>query len=239
MPADMCHAPYREKYAVSLRTGLTLHRAGIGSWNYRQVALQCRLMGVVQGSKPNKGVLAIFVVVMVVLCVVAFRATTGGGNGSTTPSTPASSDSSSSAQAAAPATPGLNQAARDGKFQFTVTSFSCGQSQLSNDNEFETATAQGQFCVLNLEIKNIGSEAQQLDNSAQYVYTSDGKQLSYASDGTTAANSSGSQCNLLPTINPGNSLSCNVAFDAPKGVTPAYAVLHDSSFSGGVKVNLQ
>ncbi len=198
-------------------------------------------MGVVQGSKPNKGVLTVFVVVMVVLCVIAFRVTTGG-NGSTAPSTPASSDSSSSSSsaqaAAAPATPGLNQAANDGKFQFTVTSFACGQSQLSNDNEFETATAQGQFCVLKLDIKNIGSEAQQFDNSAQYVYTSDGKQLSYATDGTTAANRSGSQRNLLPTINPGNSLSCNVAFDVPKGVTPTYAVLHDSSFSGGVKVNL-
>jgi hypothetical protein len=139
----------------------------------------------------------------------------------------------------AQATPGLNQAANDGKFQFTVTSFSCGQSQLSNDNEFETATAQGQFCVLKLDIKNIGSEAQQFDNSAQYIYTSDGKRLSYATDGTTAANSSGSQCSLLPTINPGNSLSCNVAFDVPQGVTPTYAVLHDSSFSGGVKVALQ
>jgi hypothetical protein len=164
------NAPYREKYAVSVHTGLTLHRVGIRSWNYRQVALQCRLMGVVQGSKPNKGVLAVFIVVMIVLCMIAFRATTGGGNGSTTPSTPASSDSSSSSSiaqaAAAPATPGLNQAANDGKFQFTVASFTCGQSQLSNDNEFETATAQGQFCVLRLDIKNIGSEAQQFDNSA-------------------------------------------------------------------------
>jgi Domain of unknown function (DUF4352) len=69
-------------------------------------------------------------------------------------------------------------------------------------------------------IKNIGSETQQFDDSAQYFYTSDGKQLSYASDGTTAANSSGSQCNVLPTINPGNSLSCNVAVDVPRGVTP-------------------
>jgi len=151
-----------------------------------------------KGHKALKvvlGVVAIFVFLAVVGSLLGDKS---GTPGASTPSSSGTS-ASSSAAAATSATPGLNQAARDGKFQFTVTSFACGQSQLSNDNEFETATAQGQFCVLRLDIKNIGSEAQQLDNSAQYVYTSDGKQLSYANDGTTAANSSGSQCDLLPT----------------------------------------
>ena len=35
------------------------------------------------------------------------------------------------------------------------------------------------------------------------------------------------------------SVSGDIIFDIPKGVTPVTAVLHDSAFSGGVKVNLQ
>lgn len=158
-----------------------------------------------------------------------------------TPSSQSSQSTNATAKSnpASKQSPGLNQPADDGKFQFTVTGFSCGQSQLENGNEFETATAQGQFCVMKLTTKNIGNEAQEFDVSAQYVYTSDGKQLSYSSDGTIAANGQNSQCFSFPTVNPGNSLDCSVAFDVAKGVTPTYAMLHDSSFSGGVKVNLQ
>jgi cytoskeletal protein RodZ len=186
-----------------------------------------------------KVVLGVVALLVLLALVGAVRGSDNSGGSNSSTSSSSDTSASNSTAAAASATPGINQPADDGKFQFTVTSFACGQSQLSNDNEFETATAQGQFCVLKLDIKNIGTEAQQFDDSAQYVYTSDGKQLSYASDGTTAANSSDSQCRLIPTINPGNSLDCNVAFDVPKGVTPTYAMLHDSSLSDGVKVNLQ
>jgi len=195
------------------------------------------------GKKPKQhkalkvilGIVAAFVLLIVIGSVIG----SSSSQTANTSSTSNASSTSSSGSAASSATPGLNHAAQDGKFQFTVTSFACGQSQLENGNEFEAATAQGQFCVMKLNVTNIGTEAQQFDASSQYVYTADGKQLSYSSDGTTAANTSGNNCYVYQTINPGNNLSCNVAFDVPSGVTPTYAMLHDSSFSGGVKINLQ
>jgi hypothetical protein len=44
---------------------------------------------------------------------------------------------------------------------------------------------------------------------------------------------------FLDTINPGNSVTGDIVFDVPKTTTPIIAELHDSAFSGGVKVNLQ
>ena len=39
-------------------------------------------------------------------------------------------------------------------------------------------------------------------------------------------------------INPGNSIQVQVAFDVPPGTQPAELELHDSMFSGGVKLRL-
>lgn len=194
-------------------------------------------------KKQHKVLKVVVAIIGVLIALVVIGNLLGGSQSTTSGTSTAANNTSTSTSAsttanAAASTPGLNQPANDGKFQFTVTSFACGQSQLENDNQFETATAQGQFCVMKLNIKNIGTAAQEFDPTAQYVYTSDGKQLSYSSDGTTAANNSGSQCYLYQTINPGNSLDCNVAFDVPAGVTPPYAMLHDSSMSNGVKINL-
>jgi hypothetical protein len=175
------------------------------------------------------GIIAIFAVIGIIGSLSSSNSSNTGNN---------NSSSSSSGSSSSAATPGLNQPADDGKLEFTVTSFTCGKTTLSNDNEFEGATAQGQFCIMGLHIKNIGTESQQFDASAQNVYTSDDKQYSSDSDGTTAANPSGTDCNYQD-VNPGNEIDCNVAFDMPQGLTPVYAKLHDSTFSGGVRVNLQ
>ena len=39
-------------------------------------------------------------------------------------------------------------------------------------------------------------------------------------------------------INPGNHIDVQVVFNVPEGTKPAQLVLHDSAFSGGVKVDL-
>jgi hypothetical protein len=51
--------------------------------------------------------------------------------------------------------PGLNRPADDGKFRFVVTAFKCGEAYLQNDNQFENATAQGQWCLLSLTDPNM------------------------------------------------------------------------------------
>jgi len=193
-------------------------------------------------TKPNwfkrhkiiTGVLAAFIIIGIIGAI-------GDSNTSNQPAAAStSSNTSSSSSSTAPTTPGLNQEARDGKFAFTVTSFSCGETAITQpDNSYSTATAQGQFCVMNLSIKNIGTVAQDFDASSQYVYDASSKQYSYSSDATITANPSSSQFPVYETINPGVSVSGIVVFDVPRGVTPTYAMLHDSGASNGVKVALQ
>ncbi len=135
-------------------------------------------------------------------------------------------------------TPRLNQPADDGKFRFVATAFTCGKTYFVNDNEFENAHAQGQWCLLSLNVSNVQNEAQQFSASDQYLYDDSGKQFSADTSGTSAANPSSSSCNY-EQLNPGVSISCMVAFDVPQNAVVTYAMLHDSSFSDGVKVALQ
>ena len=156
---------------------------------------------------------------------------------STSSSSPKAKSSTTSSSSAAPAMPGLNQAANDGKFAFTVTSIQCGQAQVGT-NEFTTDTAQGQFCLLNISVKNIGSESQSLGSSSQYLYDAQNHKYSADTSATIDNQPSGVSQTWYNDINPGNSVSGTIVFDIPKGVTPTTAELHDSAFSGGVKVKL-
>ncbi len=130
----------------------------------------------------------------------------------------------------------IGQPVRDGKFEFTVTSIDCGKNSVGT-NEYLTKQAQGQFCLLNLTVKNIGNESQTFSDSGQLLFDANGNKYSSDSGASFYANPSGST--FLNQINPGNSVTGAVVFDIPKGVTPTQAELHDSAFSGGVKVNLQ
>lgn len=178
---------------------------------------------------------------LIVLSIIG--AALGGSNKTNNNQTSSSTNSKAAASTTSSgtaATPKLNQPANDGKFSFTITSFNCGETQVTQpDDSYQTSQAQGQFCSMGLTIKNIGTVAQDFDSGSQYIYDNSGKQYSYSSDGTITANPSASQFPVLETVNPGNSVSGTVVFDIPKGVTPVTANLHDSAASGGVKVSLQ
>lgn len=176
--------------------------------------------------------------ILAAIILISIGSAMGSSSDSNSPT--ASKTASKAATGSQPlATPGLNQEADDGDFGFTVTAFQCGQATLAQpDNTDWTTTAQGQFCTMSLTIKNIKNAAQTFDDSSQYVFSYSGTQYSSSNDGTITANPSGSNCMMYASINPGNTLNCVIAFDVPKDVTPAYAILHDSSASNGVKVNL-
>lgn len=147
-----------------------------------------------------------------------------------------SNSSSSNSSSSKPAEVAkIGQAVRDGKFEFTVTSIQCGKPTVGD--QYLQKTAQGQFCLLNMTVKNIGSESQTFSDSGQLLFDANGNKYSADSGASFYANPSGST--FLNTINPGNVVTGSIVFDVPKGVTPTQAELHDSSFSGGVKVNLQ
>lgn len=177
----------------------------------------------------------------IVLLIIIISASSGSGSKtSATTATTAAAGSVASAKAApttsaSNAMPKIGQTANDGKFQFTVKSVKCGVSQVGSSGL--TQDAQGQYCLLDVGVKNIGNASQSFDATSQYLYNASGQKYSASSLATIYEAASGSS--WYQDINPGNSTEGTVVFDIPKGQTPVTAELHDSMFSSGVKVSLQ
>jgi hypothetical protein len=187
-------------------------------------------------KKPWFLVLAAVVVIGIII-----SATKGGSGTSSTASSDASTgaDAPEQAQAAgaadAPAADfGIGQPAADGKFNFVVNGVDCSQTQLG-DQYFNT-TAQGQFCIVDLTVTNIGDEPQSFFGENASLFNAEGQEFS--ADGEAAMYLENSS-SLYEEINPGNALNSKVIFDVPAGMVPAAVELHDSAFSGGVTVALQ
>ncbi|MET8252149.1 DUF4352 domain-containing protein [Micromonospora sp. NPDC005197] len=156
----------------------------------------------------------------------------GCGSGTADKST--SSSAGDKGEDAPAKTAKVGEAARDGKFEFTVKSSKCGVAKIGTD--LIGAKAQGQFCLVTLNVKNIGKEAQMFDGSSQKAYAADGTE--YSADTGAAIYANKNAETFLNDINPGNQVNGVVVFDIPKNVKLAKLELHDSMFSGGVDVAL-
>jgi hypothetical protein len=132
-------------------------------------------------------------------------------------------------------TPGLDQPARDGKFEFTVTKVKCGVAKVGSSLLNEKA--QGQFCLIDVRVKNIGKEAQYFSDSEQKAF--DAAKVEYSVDSAAALYANDEQQVLFEEINPGNTVKGKLVFDIPKGTELTSLELHDSAFSGGVTVSLK
>lgn len=128
----------------------------------------------------------------------------------------------------------IGKVVRDGKFAFTVRSVKCGIATVG-DNPYLQEKAQGQFCAVQLTVANIGDEPQSMFADNQYAFDGKGRKFSANSMASMADESSQM---LWEEINPGNSVKGKVYFDVPKGAKLTSLELHDSMFSGGVKVRL-
>ena len=134
-----------------------------------------------------------------------------------------------------PKTPGLKTPVRDGKFEFVVNGVDCGTKTVGN--QLLNEKAQGRFCLVDVMVRNIGTEEQMFDGSSQKAFDAKGTEYSndtaaelYANDGTAT---------FLEDINPGNHVRGKLVFDVPTTVVLTELELHDSPFSGGVKVSLK
>ena len=137
-------------------------------------------------------------------------------------------------QADAAAEPGLNQAVRDGKFEFVVRSISCGHESLANG--WLRAQAQGQYCVIEMSVANIGTEAQRFADGLQKAYGPEGNL--YAADTGAGVVANGNGDAIWNVVNPGNTLTVKVVFDIPPSASINRIELHDSPLSHGVTVDL-
>ena len=97
----------------------------------------------------------------------------------------------------------IGTAVRDGKFEFIVKGLECGKTSIGT-NQYLTKTPQGQFCLLNLTVKNIDNEAQSLLSSNQYLLNDAGQK--YSADDTATMYNSPNGSSWYNDINPGNSV---------------------------------
>ncbi|HEY4963583.1 MAG TPA: DUF4352 domain-containing protein [Candidatus Saccharimonadales bacterium] len=175
----------------------------------------------------------ILTVILGIIVLVVIVKATGGSK----PSTTASNKSTSNTQTKTPTLAKIGQAADDGKFEFTVASVKCGQPSVSDSSGYVTKSAQGQYCLMTVSVKNIGDKQQLFSESDQKLLNATSQQ--YSPDTTATLYNDNNTDAFLSEINPGNTVTGVLVYDIPKDQTPITAELHDSSLSNGVKVNLQ
>jgi hypothetical protein len=183
-----------------------------------------------KASRPffkKKRFILLAVIALIVIIVIA----TSGGGDSNSSATSSSGGSSSGDSANAV---GLNQAVRDGKFEFTVTGVDCSKNTLGTDPI--STQAAGVFCLVNVGVSNIGDEAQMLDSTSQVAYDAAGKKYSTDTEAAFYLEDAGQA--LFEQLNPGTSVNGVLIFDVPAGTQLTKLELHDSMLSGGVTVNL-
>ena len=178
-----------------------------------------------------------------VLIVIGVAVNLGGGsNDSSAPAAaPVSAEPASGVPAEAPqstteqaaSAPGIGTPVRDGKFEFTVANVQTGVPSVGPD--MLEQTAQGQYVLVTLNVRNIGDKAQSFSTSSQKLLDANGTE--YSSDDLATIYLD--QGVGYEQINPGNALDVTVVFDVPVAIDPTEIELHDSIFSGGETVSLR
>lgn len=128
----------------------------------------------------------------------------------------------------------MNKASKDGKFEFTVTKMKCGVPTVGPAELGQRA--QGEFCLINVTIKNVGTSAELFIDSSQQAVDAKGNTYSVDSGAAIFANEDSST--FLEQINPGNTVKGLLVFDVPKGTKLTEVILHESMFTAGIKVPL-
>ncbi|HET7303579.1 MAG TPA: DUF4352 domain-containing protein [Segeticoccus sp.] len=128
---------------------------------------------------------------------------------------------------------GIGDKVRDGKFEFVVKNVLCGKDKVGDS--FMSEKAQGQFCFVKVSVKNIGDEAQMFMGDAQSAYDAKGNKFENDTEAEIMLEDNDT---FLEDINPGNKVTGTVIFDVPKRTKITTLELHDSVFSGGVKVDV-
>lgn len=117
---------------------------------------------------------------------------------------------------------------RDGKFAFVV------ESVERQTNWTGEPKPRGQWVIATVQVTNVGNEPQSFFVANQKLIDSAGRE--YAADGSAAIYMG--QESMAIDLGPRLALTAQLPFDVPTGTTPATLVLHDSAFSGGVRVSI-
>lgn len=126
----------------------------------------------------------------------------------------------------------LGAPVRDGNLEFVVSKVTCGVPQMRNG--VITRTADGQYCLVDVRVKNVKDDArtlyepfEKLIDSAGDKHGADISMRLVLRDQT-----------LWNKVEPGQQVSGTMVFEIPRDAKPAALELHDGPVSGGVTVRL-
>jgi serine/threonine protein kinase len=176
----------------------------------------------------------VLLVVAVVLLLSALnrpdgeRSSNGSGSGSGSGATARTTGGRSSATGP-PAT--RRGTVRDGKLEFVVSSVSCGHDTVGQPPL--RFTSSGQFCLVRLQVRNIGHESRALPLNQFLIDTAGDRHSIDVSAGVAVSSQ-----RLLQQLEPGQRVSGTLVFSLPRGGRPARLELHDSLLSGGTELRV-
>jgi hypothetical protein len=168
-------------------------------------------------------------VLMILGCVGAFALLAGGAK----VVSDAADEMDANQQGKNAATGAMGTPAKDGKFEFTVTKMKCGAERVGGDFGEKS---QGEFCLISVSIKNVGTTAELFNDSSQQA--TDAKGNVYSVDTAAGISANQDSSTFLEDINPGNTVKGDLVFDVPQGTKLDSLVLHESMYTAGIKVPL-
>jgi len=190
-------------------------------------------------KRKGKGCLIAVLIVVALIVIVAIGSALNGGGSKASPGTSSTTEAAATGSAstqpgkattAAAAMPGIGAAVTDGDLQFTVTAYKCGVTVKDYSGAL---TPQGQFCQLDLTIKNNGKTQATVDSTQINLLDAAGVEYSTSSDTLMVDGTI-----FLKQVNPGNSITGSAYFDVPKEVSPTVARVKGGLFSKGAQIKV-
>jgi len=129
-------------------------------------------------------------------------------------------------------TVGLHQPARDGNLEFRVSQVRCGLREIGD--ELVRQVALGQFCLVDVAVRNVGDRPATFSDGLQRAYGPTGKQ--YGADSGAGILANPRQQVFLNELNPGNEVVGVVVYDIPVGARITRIELRERQDSAGVVV---
>jgi len=168
----------------------------------------------------------------IIIIVIIIASAAGGKGGSTSSSSGSNATSSQPAKVAKIG----DTVTDDNNMSFVVNSMTTAQTL---GDSFSQQTAQGEFYIINVTVKN-GSKSTQTINSSDFKLT-DGQARTFdpSTDGMTAqAESEGKTDFFLQQVQPGLNVTGDLVFDAPANDTGLKLQVQGDLFSNGQTIDL-
>jgi hypothetical protein len=132
------------------------------------------------------------------------------------------------------ATVGMDTPVRDGAFQFTADGVRCGVHEIGTPDDYQSPT--GQFCVVTLTIKNVGTTPAIFADAIQKAYGAGN--VWFSSDSEAGFYANPDPAVFLNDINPGNKVQVEVVYDIPPAGRILRLEVHENPTTKGAIIRL-